>query len=231
MSSLFQTKAAKVLLVLGIAALAAAFFLFGLHEYLSITYLKASQEAFQTYYAAHPLTAAAVYMAAYVLITALSLPGAAVMTLAGGALFGLWTGLLFVSFASSVGATLAFLAARFLLRDYIQDRFGERLAAVNRGIEQDGALYLLTLRLVPVFPFFIINLVMGLTALRPAVFYFVSQIGMLPATFVYVNAGTQIGRLDSLGGIFSPGLLLSFVLLGIFPLLAKQAAAMIRKKS
>ncbi|MGR0481163.1 MAG: TVP38/TMEM64 family protein [Candidatus Electronema sp. V4] len=222
---------AKALVALGIAVLAAAFFLSGLHEHLSLTSLRASRAAFQTYYAAHPLPAIAAYMAAYVLLTALSLPGAAVMTLTGGALFGLWPGLPLVSFASSIGATLAFLAARFLLRDCVQDRFGERLAAVNRGIAQDGALYLLTLRLVPVFPFFIINLVMGLTALRPAVFYLVSQIGMLPGALVYVNAGTQLGRLDSLSGVLSPGLLLSFALLGMFPLLAKHAAAMIRRKN
>jgi len=229
--SVLHSKAAKALLALGIAGLAAAFFLSDLHEHLSLTSLQARQEAFQAYYAAQPLTAAAAYLAAYVLLAALSLPGSVVMSLAGGALFGLWTGLLLASFASSVGATLAFLAARFLLREHVQSRFGDRLAGISQGLEQDGAFYLLSLRLVPVIPFFIINLVMGLTKLRPSVFYLVSQIGMLPGAFVYVNAGTQLGRLDSLRGIVSPGLLCSFALLGTFPLLAKQLAAMIRKKA
>ena len=226
-----QLTYAKVLLLLSIVAVTAAFFLAGLHKYLSLTSLHSRREAFQAYYATYPLTAIVVYMATYVLLTALSLPGAVVMTLAGGALFGLWTGLLLVSFASSMGATLAFLSARFLFQDSIHRRFGDRLAALNQGLERDGIFYLLTLRLVPVFPFFIINLVMGgLTAVRPAVFYIVSQIGILPGAFVYVNAGTQLGKLESLSDIVSPGLLLSFALLGIFPLIAKQCAVVIRKK-
>jgi pyruvate/2-oxoglutarate dehydrogenase complex dihydrolipoamide dehydrogenase (E3) component/uncharacterized membrane protein YdjX (TVP38/TMEM64 family) len=158
----------------------------------------------------------------YVAVTALSLPGAVLMTLAGGAVFGLWWGTLIVSFASSVGATLAFLVSRFLLRDWVTARFGERLAAIDAGIKREGAFYLFTLRLVPAFPFFIINLVMGLTPIKTRTFYWVSQLGMFLGTLVYVNAGTQLGKIDSLKGILSPGLLLSFVLLGSFPLIAKK---------
>jgi pyruvate/2-oxoglutarate dehydrogenase complex dihydrolipoamide dehydrogenase (E3) component/uncharacterized membrane protein YdjX (TVP38/TMEM64 family) len=173
---------------------------------------------------------AGIYFLIYIAVTALSLPGAVIMTLAGGALFGLWTGLLLVSFASSIGATLAFLASRFLLRDWVQDRFGNRLAAINAGMAKDGAFYLFTLRLVPVFPFFIINLVMGLTPIKTRTFYWVSQVGMLAGTAVYVNAGTQLAQLEGLSGILSPGLLGSFVLLGIFPLLAKKLVAVVQAR-
>ncbi|MEX1303389.1 MAG: TVP38/TMEM64 family protein, partial [Desulfotignum sp.] len=166
----------------------------------------------------------------YITVTALSLPGAAVMTLAGGALFGLVTGTVVISFASTIGATLAFLVSRFLLKNWVQNRFKDKLHAINRGIERDGAFYLFTLRLVPVFPFFIINLVMGLTPIRTIRFYLVSQLGMLPGTLVYVNAGTQLAQIDSLKDIVSPGLLLSFALLGMFPLLAKKGVALINRK-
>ena len=165
---------------------------------------------------------AGVFFAIYIAVTALSIPGAAVMTLVAGALFGLVEGTLIVSFASAIGATLAFLIARFVLRTTVQKRFGRRLAAINRGIEKDGAFYLFALRLVPAFPFFVINLVMGLTPMRVPAFYLASQIGMLPGTLVFVNAGTQLGQVDSLGGILTPGLIGSFVLLGLFPLLARK---------
>ena len=171
-----------------------------------------------------------VYFLIYVAVTALSLPGAVVMTLAGGALFGLWVGLLVVSFASSIGATLAFLASRLLLRDWVQGRFGDRLAAVNAGIAKDGAFYLFTLRLVPLFPFFVINLLMGLTPIKTRTFYWVSQVGMLAGTLVFVNAGTQLAKLDSLSGILSPALLGSFALLGVFPLLAKKLVAIVQAR-
>jgi uncharacterized membrane protein YdjX (TVP38/TMEM64 family) len=220
----------KIFLVLVIAILAGLFFAFDLQQYLSFAYLKSSQTAFQAYYADHQLLTVAGYMLIYILVTALSLPGATVLTLAGGALFGLWTGLLLISFASTIGATLAFLASRFLFKESIQNRFREKLTAINQGIEQDGAFYLFTLRLVPVFPFFIINLVMGLTPIRTGVFYLVSQIGMLPGTLVYVNAGTQLAKIESASGILSPGLLLSFALLGIFPILAKKAIVMVKKR-
>ncbi|MGW8312974.1 MAG: FAD-dependent oxidoreductase, partial [Desulfuromonadales bacterium] len=171
-----------------------------------------------------------IYFVIYVVVTALSLPGATVMTLAGGALLGFWTALVTVSFASTIGATLAFLASRFLLRDWVQAKFGDKLKAVNQGIRREGSFYLFTLRLVPLFPFFVINLVMGLTPMRTLVYYGVSQLGMLPGTAVYVNAGTQLGQIESAAGILSPGLLVSFVLLGIFPLLAKRIIEIFKRR-
>jgi pyruvate/2-oxoglutarate dehydrogenase complex dihydrolipoamide dehydrogenase (E3) component/uncharacterized membrane protein YdjX (TVP38/TMEM64 family) len=215
----------KIALLLLVAALVAAFFALDLHHFLTLDALKSSQAAFQALYDGRPGLVIGAFFAGYVAVTALSLPGAAVMTLAAGALFGLGVGTLVVSFASSIGATLAFLVSRFLLREAVQRRFGERLAAINSGMEKDGAFYLFTLRLVPIFPFFIINLLMGLTPIKTRTFYWVSQVGMLAGTLVYVNAGTQLARLDSLAGILSPALLGSFVLLGIFPLLAKRLVA------
>jgi pyruvate/2-oxoglutarate dehydrogenase complex dihydrolipoamide dehydrogenase (E3) component/uncharacterized membrane protein YdjX (TVP38/TMEM64 family) len=213
----------KIIVLALVAALAVAFFALDLGQYLSLEYLKGRQAALEAYTAANPLQATLGYFLVYVAVTALSLPGAAVMTLAGGALFGLLWGTVVVSFASTVGATLAFLVSRFLLRDWVQRRFGTRLAPINAGVEKDGAFYLFTLRLVPLFPFFLINLAMGLTPIRTRTFYWVSQVGMLAGTLVYVNAGTQLARLDSLAGILSPGLLGSFALLGVFPLIARKA--------
>jgi uncharacterized membrane protein YdjX (TVP38/TMEM64 family) len=169
-------------------------------------------------------------MGIYILVTALSLPGAVVLTLAGGALFGLGVGFVAISFASSIGATLAFLVSRFVLRDFVQSRFGDRLRVINKGVRREGAFYLFSLRLVPIFPFFLINLAMGLTPMRTGVYYLVSQVGMIPGTLVYVNAGTQLGRLESLSGILSPGLLLSFALLGLFPLLARKLLDAVRRR-
>ncbi len=220
----------KLLLVVLILVLAIVFFAFDLGRYFSLSNLKTQQAAFADYYARHAVSTLLIYFAIYVAVTALSLPGATVMTLAGGALLGLGVGTLVVSFASSIGATLAFLASRFVLRDSVQNKFGDKLSAVNDGMRKDGAFYLFTLRLVPVFPFFIINLVMGLTPIRTLVFYLVSQAGMLPGTLVYVNAGTQLARIDSLKGILSPGLIISFVLLGIFPLIARKLVAIIRNR-
>lgn len=220
----------RIVLLVLVAALLAAFFAFDLGRFFTLEALKASQEQFAAQYAATPYLVMGAYFVVYVAVTALSLPGAAVMTLAGGALFGLATGTLLVSFASSLGATLAFLVARFVLRDSVQNRFGDRLAAINAGVEKDGAFYLFTLRLVPVFPFFVINLLMGLTPIRTRTFYWVSQIGMLAGTLVYVNAGTQLARIDSLAGILSPGLLVSFALLGLFPLIAKKIVGMIQAR-
>ncbi|MBS4052129.1 MAG: FAD-dependent oxidoreductase, partial [Methylomonas sp.] len=205
-----------------IAVSVAVFFAFGLQQYLTLDSLKAQQAAIADYRQQHPALAVLWYGALYVGVTALSLPGAAVLTLAGGAAFGLFWGTLIVSFASSIGATLAFLAARFLLRDWVKSRFGSRLEAMDAGVSRDGAFYLFTLRLVPLFPFFMINLAMGLTPLKTRTFYWVSQVGMLAGTLVYVNAGTQLAKLDSLSGILSPALLASFALLGLFPLLAKK---------
>lgn len=215
-------KATKIILLAVILILVGAFFFFDLGQYLTLDYLKARQLEFQQFYAAHRMLTLGAFFIIYVVVTALSLPGAAIMTLAGGALFGFLPALIVVSFASSIGATLAFLVSRFLLRDWVQARFGKRLGAINTGVEKEGAFYLFTLRLVPIFPFFVINLAMGLTPLRTLTFYWISQLGMLPGTAVFVNAGTQLGQIESLSGILSPGLLFSFALLGLFPLIARK---------
>jgi pyruvate/2-oxoglutarate dehydrogenase complex dihydrolipoamide dehydrogenase (E3) component/uncharacterized membrane protein YdjX (TVP38/TMEM64 family) len=207
----------RLALLLLVAAAIAAFFIFDLKQYLSLEAFQASRARVDALYALHPFTVAAGYFALYVAAAALSLPGAAVLTLIGGALFGFTTGLVLVSFASAIGATLAFLAARFLLRDWVQTRFGEKLRALNEGVEREGAFYLFALRLVPLFPFFLVNLLMGLTPIRPRTFYWVSQVGMLAGTAVYVYAGTQLGAFR-----VSPGLVVAFVLLGVFPLVAKR---------
>jgi pyruvate/2-oxoglutarate dehydrogenase complex dihydrolipoamide dehydrogenase (E3) component/uncharacterized membrane protein YdjX (TVP38/TMEM64 family) len=220
----------RIALIVGIVVLVAAFFVFDFDRFFSIEYFKSQQAAFDEFYHAHPLLTAAVFFAIYVAVTGLSLPGAALMTLVAGAIFQLVWGTVIVSFASSIGATLAFLASRFLFRDWVQGRFGDKLRAINDGMAREGAFYLFTLRLVPLFPFFVINLVMGLTPLRTRTFYWVSQLGMLAGTIVYVNAGTQIARLDSLKGILSPGLLISFALLGIFPLIARRIVALVRAR-
>lgn len=191
-------------------------------QYFDLQFLKTQQAAIDAYFHSNPIITVAIYFIVYVAVTALSLPGAAIMTLAGGAVFGLLWGTVVVSFASTIGATLAFLVSRFLLRDMIQQRFGDKLNAINAGIEKDGAFYLFTLRLVPAFPFFVINLAMGLTPLATRTFYWVSQLGMLAGTLVYVNAGTQLARIDSLDGILSPGLIASFTLLGIFPIVTRK---------
>ncbi|UCH50174.1 MAG: FAD-dependent oxidoreductase [Betaproteobacteria bacterium] len=201
-----------------------------LFDYLDLQYLKAQQDTIDAYFVANPLLTAGIYFAIYVLVTAFSLPGAAVMTLAGGAIFGLLWGTVVVSFASTIGATFAFLVSRYLLRDMVQTRFGDNLKAVNEGIKKDGAFYLFTLRLVPIFPFFVINLVMGLTPLATRTFYWVSQVGMLAGTIVYVNAGTQLARIESLDGILSPGLIASFTLLGVFPLITRKVVDGVKAK-
>ena len=213
---------ARLVLLLAIAVAIAAFFAFDLGQYFSLAYFQSQQEQIAAFYRAHPVQAAAAFFTLYVAVTGLSLPGAAIMTLAAGAVFGLLWGTLIVSFASSIGATLAFLASRFLFRDVVQSRFGERLRAINAGVQREGAFYLFTLRLVPVFPFFVINLVMGLTPIKTRTFYWVSQAGMLLGTLVYVNAGTELARIHSVKEILSPSLLISFALLGIFPLIAKR---------
>ena len=209
---------------------ALAYYGFDLGRYLSLDYFKSQQAAIETWRAAQPATAALLYFLAYVAVTGLSLPGAAAMTLVGGAVFGVLWGTVLVSFASTAGATLAFLVSRFLLRDWVEQRFGERLRAVNAGVEREGGFYLLALRLVPAFPFFMINLAMGLTAIRTWTFYWVSQVGMLLGTIVYVNAGTQLAKIESLSGILSPALIASFALLGIFPLIAKKILERLRAK-
>ena len=220
----------RIIVILLLIAVVTAYVLFDVGQYLTLDYLKSRQHEFITFYQKNQLLTIGTYFAIYVLVTAVSLPGAAIMTLAGGAVFGVTTGTIIVSFASTIGATLAFLVSRLLLRNFIQRRFHEKLVAINDGIQKDGAFYLFTLRLIPVFPFFVINLAMGVTPIRTLQFFFVSQIGMLPGTIVYVNAGSQIAGINSLGGILSPGLLLSFALLGIFPLIAKKFVEYLRSR-
>ncbi len=215
-------KSRKVALVLTLLLLVALFFILDLGQYLNLEYVKSRHADLLAWRASDPVQMALLFFLIYVVVTAVSLPGAAVMTLAMGAIFGLFWGTVLVSFASTLGATLAFLLARFVLRDMVQERFGDRLKSLNRGVEQEGEFYLFGLRLVPIFPFFIINLVMGLTPIRTWTFAWVSQIGMLLGTVVYVNAGTQLAQIDSLSGILSPGLIFSFILLGVFPLIAKK---------
>jgi uncharacterized membrane protein YdjX (TVP38/TMEM64 family) len=215
------------LLVLGIGL----FFLMDLDRFLTLSHLKASQGDFLALYAAHPLQVLTIYFVVYIVIVAASLPGAAVISLAGGAMFGFWVGTLVVSFASSIGATLAAFLARYLFRGAVQRNFGDRLNLVNEGIRREGAFYLFTMRLIPAIPFFVINVVMGLSAMPLRKFYWVSQLGMLPGTMVYLNAGSELGRIESLRDILSPELLLSFALLGIFPLAAKKGLELYRKKS
>ena len=211
----------RIFLLLVLVLAVAAFFLFDLGHYLTLDSLKARRAELAGFVEERPALAVAAFFLLYVAVTAFSLPGAAVMTLAAGAIFGLWRGTLIVSFASAIGASLAFLSARYLLRDWVKARFADRLAAIDRGIERDGAFYLLTLRLIPAFPFFLINLAMGLTGMKLVTFYWVSQVGMLLGTLVYVNAGTQLATIESTGDILSPALIGSFVLLGLFPLAAK----------
>jgi pyruvate/2-oxoglutarate dehydrogenase complex dihydrolipoamide dehydrogenase (E3) component/uncharacterized membrane protein YdjX (TVP38/TMEM64 family) len=220
----------KLLLLLTLAVLIGAFFAFDLGRFFSLDYFKSQQAAIEAYRAAQPALTAGLFFAIYVAVTGLSLPGAALMTLVAGAIFGLLWGTLIVSFASTLGATLAFLVSRFVLRDWVQGKFGDKLKAINAGMEKEGGFYLFTLRLIPIFPFFVINLAMGLTTIRTWTFYWVSQVGMLAGTLVYVNAGTQIARIDSLQGILSPALLGSFVLLGLFPLIARKIVALIKAR-
>ena len=212
----------KIIVALAVIAAIVAFFVFDLGKYFSLDYFKGQQAAISVYYAAHPLQTGLIFFAVYLAVAALSLPGAAILTLVAGAIFGLLWGIVIVSFASTIGATLAFLAARFLLRDSIQSRFGEKLKAFNAGVEKEGGFYLFTLRLVPAFPFFMINVVMGLTTMKAWTFFWVSQLGMFLGTIVFVNAGTELAKITSLKGILSPGLIGAFVLLGVFPIVAKK---------
>ena len=220
----------KIIIVLIVIALIAAFKIFGLGDYLSLSYIKDSQNNFQQLYSENRAAVVASYILIYIIVTALSLPGAAVMTLAGGAIFGFTTGLVAVSFASTIGATLACFVSRFILRDWVQGKVGDKLKTLNEGVEKEGPFYLFTLRLIPIFPFWLINLAMGLTKMPLKTFYWVSQVGMLAGTAVYVNAGKELGKIDSLSGILSPTLIASFVLLGIFPIAAKKIIEFYKKR-
>ena len=217
--------------VLGVlAALIVAFFAFGLNDYLTLENLQRSKAAIDQYRDAQPVLASAAFFGIYVAVTAVSLPGAGIMTLAGGAIFGLLWGLVLVSFASSIGATLAFLTSRFVLHDFVQARLGDRLKPINAGVRKDGAFYLFSLRLIPVFPFFIVNVLMGLTPIPVRTFYWASQVGMLPLTLVFVNAGTELAKINRPQDILSPTLLVSLVLIGLFPLIAKKVVEKINAR-
>lgn len=222
-------RTGKIILLLLIVAAVTLFVVAGGADRLSLEGLKEDRDGLLRVVETWPLASAFAFGFAYVAVTALSLPGAAVMTLAAGALFGLVEGTIIASIASTLGATLAMLSARFVARDWVRGRFPKAVRAVDRGMERDGSFYLLSLRLIPALPFFVINLVMGLTAMRAATFALVSQIGMLPGTIVYVNAGTQLARIEEAGDILSPALIGSLVLLGLFPLLARFAIGRIRR--
>ncbi|TIH13377.1 TVP38/TMEM64 family protein [Marinifilum sp. JC120] len=218
----------KILILIFIAVVAVLFFAFDLDRFLTLEYLKNSRQEFQVFYDQNPLLTISSFFLAYILIVGLNLPGAAVLGLAGGAMFGFTVGVVTISFASSIGATLACFFSRYLFRDYVQQKFGDRLDKVNRGIEEEGAFYLFTMRLIPVIPFVAINLVMGLTPIRLRTFYWVSQVGMLPGTMVYINAGKELGGIESLAGIVQPGVLISFALLGLFPLVVKKVVGLVK---
>ena len=223
-------KSSKLVVLAIIVALIAAFFFFDLGRFFSLDFFKSQQAVIDTYFQSHPIQTAALFFLVYVAVTALSFPGATVLTLAGGAIFGLLWGTIIVSFASTIGATLAFLVSRFVLGGWVQSKHGERLKAINAGVEKEGGFYLFTLRLVPAFPFFVINLVMGLTPIKTWTFYWVSQVGMLLGTIVYVNAGTELAKISSLKGILTPNLIGAFILLGVFPLIAKKIVDAIKKR-
>jgi uncharacterized membrane protein YdjX (TVP38/TMEM64 family) len=216
--------------LIGIAALIAAFFILDLDRFFTLENVRASRAAIDGYRDAHPLLATGAFFLTYVAVTGLSLPGAAILTLAAGAIFGLLWGTVVVSFASALGATIALVVSRFVLHDAIQARFGDKLEPINAGVRRDGAFYLFTLRLIPAFPFFIINLVMGLTPIPVRTFYWVSQVGMLPVTLVFVNAGTELAKVDSLKDILSPTLIASLVLIGLFPLIARKVVEKINAR-
>lgn len=224
-------RTAKKIALFGIlVALVILFFVFDMQRYLTLEQVKEQGEHLRQLYQDHALLFVGAYFLLYVLVVTLNLPGALVMTLGGAMLLGFWRGLVVVSFASTIGATLACMFSRYLLRDWVLKTFGDKLERVNRGFEEEGAFYLFTMRLIPAFPFFVINLVMGLTPMRLRTFFWVSQLGMLPGTAVFVNAGTQMGQITAPGDILSWQLLLSFALLGVFPLAAKRIIQAWRKR-
>ena len=226
-------KTLSITIVLSVAIL--GFFIFrqdilDILAQLNLQSLKDNYASLKIYFNDRPFQSSLVYVAIYILVTALSLPGAVILTLAGGAIFGLWWGIILVSFSSTLGATAAFLLTRYFFRNYIRSRFGDKLTTINEGIKKDGAFYLFTLRLVPIFPFFVINVLMALTALKTWTFYWVSQLGMLLGTVIYVNAGTQLATLNSTGDILSIDLIISLCVIGLLPITAKLFIGLIRRK-
>ena len=220
----------RIFLLIIVAGLVVSVFSFDLQRYFTLDYLKSQQQLIGDYYNRHVLFTIILFFMVYVVSTAVSFPGATVLTLFAGALFGLTTGTVIVSFASTIGSTLAFLTSRFILRDFVQRKFNNQLKLINEGIRREGEYYLFSLRLIPIFPFFLINLAMGLTPIRVFKFYVVSQVGMLPGTIVYVFAGTQLAQIESLKGILSPGLIAAFSIIGLFPLVAKKGVSMVNTR-
>jgi uncharacterized membrane protein YdjX (TVP38/TMEM64 family) len=220
----------KLALVIVFIILIALFFSFDIAQYLNLAYIKSQQSVIDNYYALNPVRTGLIFFISYILITGVSLPGAGILTLAAGAIFGVIWGSILVSFASVFGATMAFLIARYLFHDYVQDKFKKQLEPINRGIRKEGDLYLFTIRFVPIFPFFIINNLMALTPIKTLNFALVSQIGMLLPTIIFVNAGTQLAKIESPGDVLSLELIFSFALLGIFPLAAKKILVYVKKK-
>lgn len=220
----------KIILLVAIAFFFGAYFYFDLGQWLTLEQLKAQQSQLEAYRSDNPILVAGIYVVAYIIMAALSLPGAAIMTLTGGAVFGVVWGTLLANLSATIGATLAFIIARYFLADWVQKKFGDRVEPINRGVKKDGAFYLFTLRLVPAVPFFVINIVMALTPLRVWTFFWVSVIGMIAGAAVYANAGTQLAKIETLSGIMSPSLILSFVLLGVFPLIARKTLEFVNAK-
>jgi len=220
----------KLLLVFIIVIMVAVYFLFDLDQYLNFSYLKVEQARFQEFYLNHRLFTILIYAAIYIGATMISIPGATILTLAGGAIFGFWIGTIVISFSSTIGATLAFINCRYFFRDVFQKKLKDRMKTINKGVKSEGAFYLLTMRLTPIFPFFLVNAAFAKTYIKVSTFYWVSQIGMLPGTAVYVNAGTQLSKLESLSGILSPNIVLAFALLGIFPLVSKKVIDVIKRR-
>ncbi|MDB2414822.1 TVP38/TMEM64 family protein [Rickettsiales bacterium] len=223
-------KLFRIILLILLSFALIAFFALDLQQYATLEYIKQQHDIFSQYYQQNSFLILAIFAMAYIMVTALSLPLATILTLIGGALFGLPLGIVMVSFASSIGATLAFLMARFIARDYIQKNYKKQLGKVNQGFKSEGKFYLFALRLVPIFPFFMVNIIMALMPIKVLAFYLVSQIGMLPGTIIYVYAGTQLAQIESLSDIASPSLLFAFALLGVFPLFTKKLIEFMRKE-
>ncbi|WP_027722822.1 TVP38/TMEM64 family protein [Maridesulfovibrio zosterae] len=220
----------KIFILIFLVLVATLFFAFDLDRFFTLEYIKNSRQEFQIFYDQQPVFTVFLFFITYVTVVGTNLPGATILGLAGGALFGFSIAVVTISFASSIGATIACFFSRNLFRDYVQRKFGDRLDKVNKGIEEEGAFYLFSMRLIPAIPFVAINLLMGLTPMKLRTFYWVSQIGMLPGTMVYVNAGSELGKIDSLAGIIQPGLIISFVILGFFPLMVKKAVAFVKAR-
>ena len=220
----------KIAIVCAFVAIVALFLSLDLGQYLNLAYVKSQQNAINNYYELNPIKTGLIFFLSYIVVTGISLPGAGIMTLAAGAIFGVVWGTILVSFGSVFGATIAFLVARYLFHDYVQNKFKKYLEPINHGIRKEGNLYLFTIRFVPIFPFFIVNNLMALTPIKTINFALVSQIGMLLPTIIFVNAGTQLAKIESPGDVLSLELILSFAALGLFPLIAKKALVYIKKQ-